>query len=1360
MAIPRGYPPSSPWPPLFFLLLFLLLLISSPLRLEGRPLLLHSSINVAVVFSGSSYQNEVRGHLSGENFVDLPVVVSPVTVLVNDTNPRDLLTRLCDTMSMEKLHGVVFEDYVGSGADSQILDFLSTQTALPIVGISGGSAVVIPYKADGSSFLQMGASLEQQIICMFKLMEEYDWGEFAVITSMLPGYDTFVDIVQSYTDTSYFLWDLQDVLTLEMSVGASDVRARRMLQQLDSQVLLAYCSHEEAQFLFRQAAEVGLLGPGYIWILPSLAVGNPDSSPPVSFPVGVIGVITDQWRKSLRQRVREGVAIVAKGAESFKKQYGFIPEGHGDCNRPAKSSDNNTLFRHMLNVTWESKDLSFNNQGFLRNPSMIIITLDRERLWDKVGTYAWGTLQVRYPVWPRHGSFLEHVSDNRHLTVATLEEHPFVMVENVDPGTGTCVRNTVPCRRHSNNSEGIIGHSESYTKLCCKGFCIDILKKLSRTIKFSYDLYLVTNGKHGKLVRGIWNGMIGEVVYGRANMAIGSLTINEERSEIIDFSVPFVETGISVMVARSNGTVSPSAFLEPYSPAVWVMMFVMCLTVVAVTVFVFEYFSPVGYNRSLVSAKTPGGPTFTIGKSVWLLWGIVFNNSVPIENPKGTTSKIMVLVWAFFAVIFLASYTANLAAFMIQEQYIDTVSGLSDKKFQKPQEHYPPFRFGTVPNGSTERNIRSNYPDMHTHMMKYNQKSVEDALESLKTGKLDAFIYDAAVLNYMAGKDEGCKLVTIGSGKVFATTGYGIALQKDSRWKRLIDLALLQFLGDGDTQRLETVWLSGICQNEKNEVMSSKLDIDNMAGVFYMLLVAMGLSLLVFAWEHLLYWKLRHSLHKSHKLDFLLAISRGIYSCFNGVEDTGRSSGLAKPDLTSNYAQANMLKMLRTAKDLVSTANVESSLDNATKTIEQFEPSWGQLACSAVNSLKQQRGVTRPTPLRYTLPTRSTPCLYDRPLPVSSLSSPHLAVGEPLPHQHPHHYQTTGRLYVDTHPHSPFIPYTDLQLPDIYTSHPVSSPQNQQVPTGFSQRKRRSRSFHCDDGDAEGRKHRDHEKSEKSPICLSELKANHLQENHISAPSVDNIYSEETMCPRLENYGSWPPEDLVLRGRRRHRRPSFLKATWGSEQIRQLDESQSSLSSQSPSTLPDLFPCILTPTTPVKAYNPAHLRNNLCLPRNQAYLHIREDQRRPNGRKGQKLRYSHSTHLPTYGEAVRHGAGLGRGMVRRATSLLSRQYAHYLNSYPGLPVYHGPLDLQHHSQASSSHLKPSPVCQLLACGGGRCGAQRALLFQDSVYGAYGIYQGSQVGSEVQPGQGAGGHSVGSPCVPRPWRRVSSLESEV
>lgn len=50
----------------------------------------------------------------------------------------------------------------------------------------------------------------------------------------------------------------------------------------------------------------------------------------------------------------------------------------------------------------------------------------------------------------------------------------------------------------------------------------------------------------------------------------------------------------------------------------------------------------------------------------------------------------------------------------------------------------------------------------------------------------------------MARKDEGCKVMTIGSGKVFATTGYGIALIKNSRWKRPLDLALLQLVGDGE----------------------------------------------------------------------------------------------------------------------------------------------------------------------------------------------------------------------------------------------------------------------------------------------------------------------------------------------------------------------------------------------------------------------------------------------------------------------------------------------------------------------------------------------------------------------------------
>jgi len=67
-------------------------------------------------------------------------------------------------------------------------------------------------------------------------------------------------------------------------------------------------------------------------------------------------------------------------------------------------------------------------------------------------------------------------------------------------------------------------------------------------------------------------------------------------------------------------------------------------------------------------------------------------------------------------------------------------------QFQHPTEQYPPLKFGTVPNGSTEKNIRSNYPDMHQYMIKYNQRSVEDAISHLKSGFVLVFLLTSVIL--------------------------------------------------------------------------------------------------------------------------------------------------------------------------------------------------------------------------------------------------------------------------------------------------------------------------------------------------------------------------------------------------------------------------------------------------------------------------------------------------------------------------------------------------------------------------------------------------------------------------------------
>uniref|UniRef100_A0A3Q0RAP7 Glutamate receptor n=1 Tax=Amphilophus citrinellus TaxID=61819 RepID=A0A3Q0RAP7_AMPCI len=841
------------------------------------------------LLTSSGYRLDTSRHTDPVSFFSLSVFVPPFILQVNDSSPKTVLSQLCELLAARPLQGLVYEEErpprTAWGPLAPMLEFVSAQTGLPIVAVGGGAGLGRMPQESGSIFLQFSSSTALQLEVIFEVLEEYDWTAFSVVSTRHHGYQDFLSVVEGLTDGSFIGWEKKSVVILNVTDDPGGARTRRLLKENEAQVRLLYCSQEEAELVFRAAWAAGQAGASHMWFAvgPALSGLGMENLPRALFAVRPQG-----WRDEPRRRIARGVSVLTHGAVAMRKEYGTTggPNFVTNCMTDANQTQ-------RLNITLGGRDYSFNSDGYLANPFLDVISWTPGRGWEDVGWWENGVLRLRYPAWSRYGPFLKPPDDAQHLRVVTLEERPFVIVELADPASGTCIRDSVPCRRPLNASA--IHEGVAPMKQCCKGFCIDILKRLAKIVGFTYDLYLVTNGKHGKKIDGVWNGMIGEVVYKRADMAIGSLTINEERSEVVDFSVPFVETGISVMVSRSNGTVSPSAFLEPYSPAVWVMMFVMCLTVVAVTVFIFEFFSPVGYNRSLQTGKKAGGSTFTIGKSVWLLWAIVFNNSVPVENPRGTTSKIMVLIWAFFAVIFLASYTANLAAFMIQEEYIDTVSGLSDKKFQHPEEQYPPLKFGTVPNGSTEKNIRSNYPDMHQYMGKYNQKGVEDAILNLKTGKLDAFIYDAAVLNYMARKDEGCKVMTIGSGKVFATTGYGIALHKNSRWKRPLDLALLQLVGDDEIEMLERLWLSGICHNDKIEVMSSKLDIDNMAGVFYMLLVAMGLSLLVFAWEHLVYWKLRHCMATSSgKLDFLLAISR-VSIFVVGGGNGGQGKGAVKP---------------------------------------------------------------------------------------------------------------------------------------------------------------------------------------------------------------------------------------------------------------------------------------------------------------------------------------------------------------------------------------------------------------------------------------------------------------------------------
>lgn len=101
-------------------------------------------LNVAVILGQTRYisDRDIRALWSKED----PIDVNVVTLLVNETDPKSIITHVCDLMSGTKIHGLVFGDGTDQEAISQILDFISSQTLIPIMGIHGGSSMIMADK--------------------------------------------------------------------------------------------------------------------------------------------------------------------------------------------------------------------------------------------------------------------------------------------------------------------------------------------------------------------------------------------------------------------------------------------------------------------------------------------------------------------------------------------------------------------------------------------------------------------------------------------------------------------------------------------------------------------------------------------------------------------------------------------------------------------------------------------------------------------------------------------------------------------------------------------------------------------------------------------------------------------------------------------------------------------------------------------------------------------------------------------------------------------------------------------------------------------------------------------------------------
>nr|QGW50273.1 gustatory receptor 18 [Chouioia cunea] len=425
-------------------------------------------------------------------------------------------------------------------------------------------------------------------------------------------------------------------------------------------------------------------------------------------------------------------------------------------------------------------------------------------------------------------AFFEAGTTNVTLVVITILETPYVMLR----------------------SKGNFSGNDRY-----EGFCIDLLKEIAHMVGFAYRIELVPDGKYGvyDYETGEWNGIVRQLMDKKADLAVGSMTINYARESVIDFTKPFMNLGISILFkVPTSHPARLFSFMNPLAIEIWLYVLAAYI-LVSVTMFVVARFSPYEWNNPhpCHSQNTEIVENqFSLANSFWFTIGTLMQQGSDL-NPKATSTRIVSGVWWFFTLIIISSYTANLAAFLTVERMITPIENAEDLASQTD------ISYGTLESGSTMTFFRDSMIETYKKMWRFmeNKKpsvfvpTYEEGIKRVLQGNY-AFLMESTMLDYIVQRD--CNLTQIGG--LLDSKGYGIATPMGSPWRDKISLAILELQEKGEIQILYDKWWkspSDTCmRNDKDKgSKANALGVDNIGGIFVVLLCGLTFAVLIAIFE-------------------------------------------------------------------------------------------------------------------------------------------------------------------------------------------------------------------------------------------------------------------------------------------------------------------------------------------------------------------------------------------------------------------------------------------------------------------------------------------------------------------------------
>ncbi|XP_012543077.1 glutamate receptor ionotropic, kainate 2 isoform X3 [Monomorium pharaonis] len=338
----------------------------------------------------------------------------------------------------------------------------------------------------------------------------------------------------------------------------------------------------------------------------------------------------------------------------------------------------------------------------------------------------------------------------------------------------------------------------------------------------------------------------------KADLAVGSMTINYARESVIDFTKPFMNLGISILFkVPTSHQARLFSFMNPLAIEIWLYV-LAAYVLVSVTMFVVSRFSPYEWNNPHPCHPGPEivENQFSLANSFWFTIGTLMQQGSDL-NPKATSTRIVGGIWWFFTLIIIASYTANLAAFLTVERMITPIENAEDLASQTD------ITYGTLDSGSTMTFFRDSMIETYKKMWRFmeNKKpsvfvsTYEEGIQRVLQGDY-AFLMESTMLDYIVQRD--CNLTQIGG--LLDTKGYGIATPMGSPWRDKISLAILELQEKGEIQILYDKWWKSpgdtcIRTEKGKENKANSLGVDNIGGVFVVLLCGLAFAVLIAIFE-------------------------------------------------------------------------------------------------------------------------------------------------------------------------------------------------------------------------------------------------------------------------------------------------------------------------------------------------------------------------------------------------------------------------------------------------------------------------------------------------------------------------------